>query len=158
MTKRDLFHIFHKHGKLAQISLKQAYGFVQFLEASACYDALSKEQGASIRGRKIRELRLIFLHCSCLFPDDVQTWRFLNHKKVAVIQDQLMANNRLVEDRGRQKGDEAEPSGGASSNDCHLVISETSLLDDETTIAQCDPPHHVGSRLATSIVSVTEAQ
>ncbi|KAF7505984.1 hypothetical protein GJ744_012331 [Endocarpon pusillum] len=53
VTKRDLFHIFHKHGKLAQISLKQAYGFVQFLEASACYDALSKEQGASIRGRKI---------------------------------------------------------------------------------------------------------
>jgi RNA recognition motif. (a.k.a. RRM, RBD, or RNP domain) len=55
VTKRDLFHIFHKHGKLAQISLKQAYGFVQFLEASACYDALSKEQGVAIRGRKIRE-------------------------------------------------------------------------------------------------------
>jgi RNA recognition motif. (a.k.a. RRM, RBD, or RNP domain) len=55
VTKRDLFHIFHKHGKLAQISLKQAYGFVQFLEATACYDALSKEQGASIRGRKIRK-------------------------------------------------------------------------------------------------------
>lgn len=55
VTKRDLFHIFHKHGKLAQISLKQAYGFVQFLEATSCYDALSKEQGASIRGRKIRE-------------------------------------------------------------------------------------------------------
>lgn len=55
VTKRDLFHIFHKHGKLAQISLKQAYGFVQFLEANACYNALSKEQGASIRGRKIRK-------------------------------------------------------------------------------------------------------
>ena len=69
-----------------------------------------------------------------------------------------MANNHLVEDRGRQTGDEAEPIGGANSNDCHLVISETSLLDDETTIAQCDHPHHAGSTLATSIVSVTEAQ
>ena len=55
VTKRDLFHIFHKHGKLAQISLKQAYGFVQFLEATSWYDALSKEQGVAIRGRKIRE-------------------------------------------------------------------------------------------------------
>lgn len=55
VTKRDLFHIFHKYGKLAQISLKQAYGFVQFLEASSCYEALSKEQGVAIRGRKIRE-------------------------------------------------------------------------------------------------------
>jgi RNA recognition motif. (a.k.a. RRM, RBD, or RNP domain) len=55
VTKRDLFHIFHKHGKLAQISLKQAYGFVQFLEATACYKALSREQGAAIRGRKIRK-------------------------------------------------------------------------------------------------------
>lgn len=53
VTKRDLFHIFHKHGKLAQISIKQAYGFVQFLDASACYEALDREQGVAIRGRKI---------------------------------------------------------------------------------------------------------
>lgn len=53
VTKRDLFHIFHKHGKLAQISIKQAYGFVQFLDASDCYRALQAEQGVSIRGRKL---------------------------------------------------------------------------------------------------------
>ena len=53
VTKRDLFHIFHKHGRLAQISIKQAYGFVQFLEASSCHAALQAEQGAEIRGRKI---------------------------------------------------------------------------------------------------------
>lgn len=53
VTKRDLFHIFHKHGKLAQISIKQAYGFVQFLEATGCYEALDREQGVAIRGRKI---------------------------------------------------------------------------------------------------------
>ena len=56
VTKRDLFHIFHKHGRLAQISIKQAYGFVQFLEAAACYGALTVEQGVAVRGRKIREL------------------------------------------------------------------------------------------------------
>lgn len=55
VTKRDMFHIFHKYGKLAQISIKQAYGFIQFLEASSCHAALGVEQGAVVRGRKIRE-------------------------------------------------------------------------------------------------------
>lgn len=55
VTKRDMFHIFHKYGKLAQISIKQAYGFIQFLEAGACHAALQAEQGALVRGRKIRE-------------------------------------------------------------------------------------------------------
>jgi hypothetical protein len=49
-----LFHVFHKYGKLAQISIKQAYGFVQFLDANACYQALQAEQGGVVRGRKIR--------------------------------------------------------------------------------------------------------
>ncbi|KAL1955435.1 hypothetical protein VTO42DRAFT_8591 [Malbranchea cinnamomea] len=53
VTKRDLFHIFHKYGKLAQISIKQAYGFVQFADASACRKALEAEQGGVVRGRKI---------------------------------------------------------------------------------------------------------
>ncbi|OJJ39095.1 hypothetical protein ASPWEDRAFT_49159 [Aspergillus wentii DTO 134E9] len=53
VTKRDLFHIFHKYGKLAQISIKQAYGFIQFLESPACKQALDAEQGAVVRGRKI---------------------------------------------------------------------------------------------------------
>ncbi|KAJ5891085.1 uncharacterized protein N7473_007313 [Penicillium subrubescens] len=53
VTKRDMFHRFHQYGKLAQISIKQAYGFIQFLEAGACHAALQIEQGALIRGRKI---------------------------------------------------------------------------------------------------------
>ncbi|PWY92562.1 hypothetical protein BO70DRAFT_357687 [Aspergillus heteromorphus CBS 117.55] len=53
VTKRDLFHIFHKFGKLAQISIKQAYGFIQFLDSSACKQALDAEQGAVVRGRKV---------------------------------------------------------------------------------------------------------
>ncbi|EFQ97556.1 hypothetical protein MGYG_00597 [Nannizzia gypsea CBS 118893] len=53
VTKRDLFHIFHMHGKLAQISIKQAYGFIQFLEPDSCRKALQAQQGSTIRGRKI---------------------------------------------------------------------------------------------------------
>ncbi|KAI9680737.1 MAG: hypothetical protein M1817_004177 [Caeruleum heppii] len=53
VTKRDLFHSFHKHGRLAQISIKQAYGFIQFFEANACHRALQAEQGQAIRGRKM---------------------------------------------------------------------------------------------------------
>ncbi|KAL3479158.1 hypothetical protein BJX99DRAFT_85650 [Aspergillus californicus] len=53
VTKRDLFHIFHSYGKLAQISIKQAYGFIQFLEAPSCKRALDGEQGAVVRGRKV---------------------------------------------------------------------------------------------------------
>ena len=58
VTKRDLYHIFHKYGKLAQISIKQAYGFIQFLEAPACKQALDVEQGAVVRGRKVRKYQL----------------------------------------------------------------------------------------------------
>jgi hypothetical protein len=76
VTKRDLFHVFHKHGKLAQISIKQAYGFVQFLEAVSCYQALTAEQGEIIRGRKIRQLpRFAFLET---LIDQSQISRFPN--------------------------------------------------------------------------------
>ncbi|KAK5070560.1 nuclear polyadenylated RNA-binding protein 3 [Lithohypha guttulata] len=53
VTKRDLFHKFHRHGKLAQISIKQAYGFVQYHDAQSCKAALDAEQGVELRGRKV---------------------------------------------------------------------------------------------------------
>ncbi|KAM5475962.1 nuclear polyadenylated RNA-binding protein 3 [Microsporum audouinii] len=46
------------HGKLAQISIKQAYGFIQFLEPDSCRKALEAQQGATLRGRKIRDQTL----------------------------------------------------------------------------------------------------
>jgi hypothetical protein len=55
VTKRDIFHVFHKYGDLAQISIKQAYGFVQFLESVGCSKAINAEQGKTIRGKKIRK-------------------------------------------------------------------------------------------------------
>ncbi|KAH7394262.1 hypothetical protein DE146DRAFT_127235 [Phaeosphaeria sp. MPI-PUGE-AT-0046c] len=53
VTKRDIFHRFHRHGQLAQISIKQAYGFVQFLDSESCRRALDAEQGQAVRGRKM---------------------------------------------------------------------------------------------------------
>lgn len=55
VTKRDIFHVFHTYGELAQISIKQAYGFVQFLRTEDCNRALQKEQGTQIRDKKIRK-------------------------------------------------------------------------------------------------------
>lgn len=55
VTKRDIFHRFYRHGRLAQISIKQAYGFVQFLDAESCHRALQAEQGQTVRGRKMRK-------------------------------------------------------------------------------------------------------
>lgn len=57
VTKRDIFHAFHRYGDLAQISIKQAYGFVQFLRPQDCGLALSREEGRQIRGKKIRTYR-----------------------------------------------------------------------------------------------------
>jgi hypothetical protein len=55
VTKRDIFHRFYRHGRLAQISIKQAYGFVQFLDSESCRRALDTEQGQAVRGRKMRK-------------------------------------------------------------------------------------------------------
>ena len=56
VNKRDIFQIFYKYGKLAQISIKQAYGFVQFLDPHACRAALENEQGMRIKDRNMRTI------------------------------------------------------------------------------------------------------
>ncbi|KAI4260870.1 MAG: hypothetical protein LQ352_000025 [Teloschistes flavicans] len=53
VTKRDLFFVFHRYGNLAQISIKNAYGFIQFYDAACSNRALQGEQGSTIRARKI---------------------------------------------------------------------------------------------------------
>ena len=53
VTKRDVFHVFHRFGRLAQISIKQAYGFVQFMDKEACDTALRTEQNGKIKDRNM---------------------------------------------------------------------------------------------------------
>lgn len=99
VTKRDLFHIFHKYGKLAQISIKQAYGFIQFLEAPACKQALDVEQGAVVRGRKVRKCRTS-RHTKFLGQTNgtSQTLRYPSHREIrgqAQLPQNLPALHRL---------------------------------------------------------------
>jgi RNA recognition motif-containing protein len=54
-TKRDVFRKFSRYGRLAQISMKQAYGFVQFADSESCAQAKEVEQDSSIKGRQIRK-------------------------------------------------------------------------------------------------------
>jgi len=55
VSKRDVFDLFHKYGRLAQISLKSAYGFVQYHNTQDAQGAMQNLQGAEVKGRRIRE-------------------------------------------------------------------------------------------------------
>jgi RNA recognition motif-containing protein len=54
VSKRNVFDMFHKYGRLAQISLKSAYGFVQYHTIDEGQRAIDNLQGAEIKGRRIR--------------------------------------------------------------------------------------------------------
>ncbi|OAA59164.1 RNA-binding protein [Niveomyces insectorum RCEF 264] len=53
VSKRDVFEEFHRFGRLAQIAIKSAYGFVQYHTAAEAQEAMKHLQGIEIRGRKI---------------------------------------------------------------------------------------------------------
>ncbi|KAL6413868.1 hypothetical protein AUP68_03398 [Ilyonectria robusta] len=54
VSKRDVFDLFHRFGRLAQISLKSAYGFVQYHTIDEGHAAMENLQGIEIKGRRIR--------------------------------------------------------------------------------------------------------
>ncbi|KXX77298.1 putative splicing factor, arginine/serine-rich 6 [Madurella mycetomatis] len=53
VSKREVFDVFHKFGRLAQISLKNAYGFVQYHTVAEGQAAMQGAQGIELGGRKI---------------------------------------------------------------------------------------------------------
>ncbi|KAM7204294.1 hypothetical protein V8F20_003707 [Naviculisporaceae sp. PSN 640] len=53
VSKREVFNVFHKFGRLAQISLKSAFGFVQYHTAEEGQVAIQHAQGIEMGGRKI---------------------------------------------------------------------------------------------------------
>ncbi len=55
VSKREVFDVFASYGRLAQISLKQAYGFVQYHTLSEGQAAMESLQGVEVQGRKIRK-------------------------------------------------------------------------------------------------------
>ena len=55
VSKRMIWDIFSQYGALAQISMKNAYGFVQFVDPGSSSQAMIQEEGTELGGRKIRE-------------------------------------------------------------------------------------------------------
>ncbi|KAK0625276.1 hypothetical protein B0T17DRAFT_617389 [Bombardia bombarda] len=53
VSKREVFDIFHRYGRLAQISLKSAFGFVQYHTAEEAAAAMQNVQGTDLGGRRI---------------------------------------------------------------------------------------------------------
>ncbi|KAL1875950.1 hypothetical protein VTK73DRAFT_9661 [Phialemonium thermophilum] len=53
VSKREVFNLFHRFGRLAQVSLKSAYGFVQYHNVADAEAAMQHAQGAELGGRKI---------------------------------------------------------------------------------------------------------
>ncbi|MDI1485039.1 MAG: nuclear polyadenylated RNA-binding protein 3 [Ramalina farinacea] len=53
VSKREIFDVFSKYGRLAQISMKNAYGFVQFADPGCSTRAMQTEEGTELGGRKI---------------------------------------------------------------------------------------------------------
>lgn len=60
VSKRDVFELFHRYGRLAQISLKSAYGFVQYHTIEEGQRAMENLQGIEIKGRRIRKCQSCF--------------------------------------------------------------------------------------------------
>lgn len=58
--------MFSKFGRLAQISLKNAYGFVQYHTVAEGMAAMQNAQGVEMGGRKIRKC-CVYLHICTVF-------------------------------------------------------------------------------------------
>ena len=69
VSKRDVFDLFHRFGRLAQISLKSAYGFVQYHTVEEGQRAMENLQGIEIKGRRIRESTSFALKRNCNLTD-----------------------------------------------------------------------------------------
>ena len=82
VNKRDIFQIFYKYGKLAQISIKQAYGFVQFLDPNACRAALENEQGMRIKDRNMRKNTRLLPYAPTDWLNTLQILRYPNLKRI----------------------------------------------------------------------------
>ena len=61
VSKREVFDLFHRYGRLAQISLKSAYGFVQYHTLEEGRGAMENLQGIEVKGRRIRKFSACFL-------------------------------------------------------------------------------------------------
>ncbi|XP_044717227.1 RNA recognition motif domain-containing protein [Hirsutella rhossiliensis] len=90
VSKRDVFDVFHKYGRLAQISLKSAYGFVQYHTVDEGRQAMENLQGIEIKGRRI-------------------------HLEISRVQDKSKKDRARSPERGRGR----DGGGGGRRNEKH---------------------------------------
>ncbi|KAK6520459.1 hypothetical protein TWF506_000713 [Arthrobotrys conoides] len=114
VNKRDVYHIFAKHGKLAQISIKQAYGFVQFFDVSSCTKALRQEQGTPLRGRQMH-LEISKPQRSSRSGDQVNA-RATTNRRSRSPEEPMSPRNRGSSYRGQGYGDRDRESRNSRDN------------------------------------------
>lgn len=82
VSKRDVYDLFHVFGRLAQISLKSAYGFVQYHTVDEGNRAIQAMEGAEIKGRRIRKLNTAVISgIDQLTLNDVKILKSPNYKR-----------------------------------------------------------------------------
>ncbi|KAI9147752.1 LOW QUALITY PROTEIN: RNA-binding protein [Paramyrothecium foliicola] len=97
VSKRDVFDLFHRFGRLAQISLKSAYGFVQYHTVDEGRRALENLQGIEIKGRRIRKSSQVFFSKP---GEDSQ----LSDLEISRVQDKSKKDRGRSPDRDRGRG------------------------------------------------------
>ena len=92
-----IYDVFAKYGRLAQISMKNAYGFVQFVDPGCSSRALEAEEGTELGGRKIRMKH----NCDDDLADILQTLRFRNRKRtLETLEEVVTTEVAAAEDHG----------------------------------------------------------
>lgn len=141
VSKRDVFNIFRQYGPLAQISLKSAYGFVQYHTVDDAQGAMQNLQGAEVKGRKIREFR----YCS----------------GVVIMTDRLQTSRSLAHRRKRARTEIARPTGeavveGETQDETRVRGVPTAQTTGEgvTTAAKAALPHRVRAEMMATAVTV----
>lgn len=81
VSKRDVFDLFHRYGRLAQISLKSAYGFVQYHTVAEAQAAITNLQGIEVKGRNISKSQSLYMTHVSTGLTSVQTLRSPRPKK-----------------------------------------------------------------------------
>ncbi len=127
-----MFDVFHQFGRLAQISLKSAYGFVQYHTVAEGHAAMQNAQGIELGGRKIRESPLQPCRDYYWSNPDQQTSRFRAFKRR----------------RTNETGPRTAEARGVVTAMTDSTTPPQSAVGGETTIDRDVLPRHVGMNRA----------
>lgn len=120
ISKPQIFKLFHKYGPIVQISLKKAYGFIQFHDSSACHNAIEGEKNSLVKGNH--------LHLEMSKPQQPRN----NNKRERSKSPNRRNNNRggkrnkknnnNYRDRSPQRGRRGGGGGNWSPPECQIFV------------------------------------